>query len=262
MGHPWDLWGLSKIFDGSDSTKTLVRAEEPNGLPTFDAINKEAINRFRVWGYDVAARLTSAELLWDEGKGRVDLQDMRSIADNLIERINGTAQLFDPQYKPVKPLALTWSKGDAAGASAYSEWTPNKSSTNLARFPDLIPLARDIIALAAKEKAVKFVLDAIVLPRTWASLYLVYDAISTDMGGTHSLKKKNWVTEDDLSDFTNSANNSREIKEGARHGKKPEQSRALISMEQAYTIINQLALAWLSEKAGMQKIWSRYEVAP
>jgi hypothetical protein len=248
MGHPWDLRGLSKLFDGTDATKTLVRAEEPTGLPRFDATNKEAITRFRIWGYDVPANLTSTELLWDESKGRVDLRDMRPLADNLIERINGAAQLFDPQYKPIKPLNLTWTDGHATGATTYSEWTPNKSSTDLGRFPDLIPLARDIVALATKDKAVKFVLDAIVLPRTWASLYLVYDAISTNVGGAHALKKKNWVTEDELNDLTNSANNSREIKEGARHGNNPKQDRALISLVQAYSITNRLALAWLHEK--------------
>ena len=29
MGHPWDLWGLSKLFNGSDATTTLVQTEEP-----------------------------------------------------------------------------------------------------------------------------------------------------------------------------------------------------------------------------------------
>jgi hypothetical protein len=246
MGHPWDLWGLSKLFNGSDATKTLVQTEEPKGLPTFDATDKDAVSRFRVWGYDVSANLTSTELLWDESKGKVDLLDMRPIAENLIERINGAAQLLDPQYKPVKPLALT--DGGAVGATTFSEWTPNKDNTLLGHYPALIPLARDIVALAAKEQAVKFVLDAIVLPRTWASLYLVYDAISTNVGGAHALKKKNWVTEDELNDLTNSANNSREIKEGARHGNNPKQDRALISLVQAYSITNRLALAWLHEK--------------
>ena len=250
MGHPWDLWGLSKIFDGSGTTKILVQAKEPDGLPTFDATNSDAISRFRVWGYDIAATLTSTELLWDESKGKVDLRDMRPIADNLIERINGAALLLDPQYKPVTPFALTWTDGDATGATTYSEWTLNKSFTYLGHCPDLIPLARDTVTLAATDQTVKFVLEAIVLPRTWASLYLVYDAISTDVGGTHALEKKNWVTKNELTDLKNSANNSRNVREGARHGNKPKQERSLIPLVQAYAITNMLSRHWLFEKVG------------
>jgi hypothetical protein len=250
MGHPWDLWGLSKLFNGSDATKLLVQTKEPKGLPTFDATDRDTVSRFRVWGYDVPATLTSTELLWDESKGKVDLRDMRPIAENLIERINGAAQLLDPQYKSIKVFSLTFTEENAVGTTLFSEWIQNKDNTSLDHFPALIPLARDIVALAAKDQAVKFVLDAIVLPRTWASLYLVYDAISTNVGGAHALKKKNWVTEDELNDLTNSANNSREIKEGARHGNNPKQVRALISLVQAYSITNCLALAWLHEKVG------------
>jgi hypothetical protein len=250
MGHPWDLWGLSRMFDGSDVSKTLVRAEKPNGLPTFDATDRDAINHFRVWGYDTQADVTSTELLWDMSTGKVDLRDMRPVADNLIERINGVALLFDDQYKPVRPFALNWAHGGAAGSTIYSEWIPNKSVTSLGSVPEMATLAGEVLALAAKEQVGKFVLDAIVLAPTWASLYLVYDAIATNVGGVHALRKKNWVTEDTLRNLTNSANNSRDIKEGARHGNASKQDRALIPLEQASLIARQLTLCWLSEKMG------------
>jgi hypothetical protein len=245
-GHPWDLWGLGKIFDGKGPTQTLVKAEEPDGLPTFDVHDKDAVNRFRVWGYDVFATLTSTELLWDEGEGRVDLREIRPIAENLMERINGTAQLLDPEYRPVKPLSLEWSDGDSAGSTIFSEWTPNKGMTCLGSHPELITFAHEIFALAVVESAVKFVFDAIVLPRSWASLYLIYDAIATHVGGAHKLKNMGWVTENELSNFTNSANNSRNIFEGARHGNKANRERPLIPLMAASVIVYNLTLGWLN----------------
>jgi hypothetical protein len=29
MGHPWDIWGLSQIFDGREALKIKVEAVKP-----------------------------------------------------------------------------------------------------------------------------------------------------------------------------------------------------------------------------------------
>lgn len=131
QGHPWDLWGLSQLFDGSDAAKTLVKASKPNGRPTIDTNNLEEVNRFRIHGYDVVALLTCDGLIWDDEKGRVDLRDLRPIADETITRLNGLARTFDPTFTPVKLTHLSYSKERGAGSMTAGDWTPNKDTTYL-----------------------------------------------------------------------------------------------------------------------------------
>jgi hypothetical protein len=81
---------------------------------------------------------------------------------------------------------------------------------------------------------------------------LVFDAISTHVGGKARLKKHDWLTHDELTDLTNSANNSRNIREGARHGNRVDSTRPLIPLDVAQILTSKLVvnwLYWLAEKA-------------
>jgi hypothetical protein len=245
QGHPWDLWGLAKLFDGTDATRTLVTAIEPKGRPTFDATDKDAITRFRISGYDILATLVSEELVWRDDTHRPELRDMREAAVSLVGRINGIAHLFDPDFRAAKLLYLSFQINDSVGSMPFGDWTPNRSETYLGDALQ-IAFAKDILRMSTNNASIKFVLDAIVLPRTWPSMYLIFEAIATNVGGQHKLKKKDWVTENELSDFTNAANSNRNLSEGMRHASKvPLQSKPLIPFEQAYYIINKLAIQWL-----------------
>ncbi|WP_316192151.1 MULTISPECIES: hypothetical protein [unclassified Bradyrhizobium] len=241
QGHPWDLWGLSQLFDGSDSSKTLVVATKPIGRPTFDVNDPDQRARFRIQGYDVFGQLTCDELVLDGTTG--DLRDLRPVADGIIIRLNGLARTFDPTFAPVRLTHLSYPKENGAGAMTAGDWTPNRDSTFLsASYRDLSTRA---LKLAGADPAVNFVLDAMTLPATWASLYLVYDAVSTNVGGKPALKKLSWLTDDQLSDLTNSANSSRNIREGARHGSRVDSNRPLIPLDVAHIYTCQLVAQWL-----------------
>jgi hypothetical protein len=250
QGHPWDLWGLATLFDGSGPAKTMVKAEKPKGRPTFDPNNAEEPNRFRIHGYNVLATLTSDELKWDEAVGRVDLRDVRPIADEIIARLNGLARIFDPSFIPVKLIYLSFSTENGAGSMLNGDWTANKDSTVLA-MEGLHVIANSFLSVAQSNPDAKFVLDAMVLPTTWTSLYLVLETITANVDGGTNLKRHGWITEDELSDLGNSANNSRNIHEGARHGKRPNLGRPLIPLDHALSITMKLTyqwLLWLSEQ--------------
>jgi hypothetical protein len=244
QGHPWDLWGLSKLFDGSDAFHTCVEADKPEGRPTFDTNDPAAVMRFRAHGYDVFAALTSDELVWDEAMGRVDLRDIAPIAQDILARMNGIGILFDPYYKAAKLLYLTFGSGDSAGSMVHGDWTPNRDDTPLGAQQEHSPFARDALPLARTNSTVRLVLDAIALPRTWASMYLIYEAISESVGGVHKLDTMNFVHATDLKNFRNAANNNRSLSEGMRHAKKPKPG-AFIPLDQAYSIINTLAVRWM-----------------
>jgi hypothetical protein len=244
MGHPWDLWGLSLLFDGSDSSKTKVVATKPEGRPTFDPNNEAERDRFRANGYDILTSLTSDELIWDDAKGRVDLRDLRPIADDILLRVNGLARTFDPTFTPVRLIHLTFPNG----AMATGDWTPNRDSTYLGAAGQH-DIANRALPLAGSNQEVKFVLEAMVLPATWASLYLVIDAIKTNVGGRHRLDNLGWLSRADLSDLTYSANNSRNISEGARHGTKPMTGGNLIPLDIAHIKTCMLVVHWLDSLA-------------
>ncbi|MFZ0734646.1 MAG: hypothetical protein WAM79_20175 [Candidatus Sulfotelmatobacter sp.] len=242
QGHPWDLWGLSQLFDGSDSSKTLVVATKPNGRPTFDVNDPDQRTRFRVQGYDVAGQLTCDELVLDDTTG--DLRDLRPVADEIISRLNGLARTFDPTFAPVRLTYLSYAKENGAGAMTAGDWTPNKDATLLSASAHR-DLTTQALEIAGVDPAVNFVLDAMTLPASWASLYLVYDAISTNVGGKSELKKLGWLTDDQLNDLTNSANSSRNIREGARHGNRADSTRPLIALDVAHILSRQLVVQWL-----------------
>jgi hypothetical protein len=69
-------------------------------------------------------------------------------------------------------------------------------------------------ARAINDPAVKVVLAAATLPRSWASMYLIYEAIAENVGGKQALDKRGFVSERDLRDFRHAANNSRSLDEG------------------------------------------------
>lgn len=179
-----------------------------SGRPTFDVNDPEQRTQFRVQGYDVAGLLSCDELVLDDAKR--DLRDLRPTADEIISRLNGLARTFDPMFTPVKLTHLSYPKENGGAAMTAGNWTPNRDDTLLSASAHR-DLAMQGLKIAGSNPAVSFVLDAMTLPPTWTSLYLAYDAISTDVGGKHELKKMGRLTDDELNDLINSANNNRSI---------------------------------------------------
>jgi hypothetical protein len=244
LGHPWDLWGLAQLFDGSDSIRTVIKATKPKGRPTFDNKDPAQITRFRVHGYDLFATIACDLLLWDGRLEDIDLRDYAPIAEELLARMNGIAALLDTNYAPLKLFSLDFSDGENAGSWLRSEWTPNKAETHLGVEEEHLPFAQQMLPLATTNPAVKVVLAAITLPRTWSSMYLIYEAIADAVGGQPALEKLNFIHKNDLIAFRKTANNNRSIDEGMRHSKKPEPVN-LIPLNAAYMIINTLAVRWM-----------------
>jgi hypothetical protein len=244
LGHPWDLWGLSQLFDGSDASHTLIDASKPEGRPRIDTTDQAQVTRFRVHGYDLFAPITSDELRWDGSLDDIDLRDVAPVAETLVARINGIAILLDPHYALVRLYSLSYSEGESTGSLVRSDWTPNKDQTQLGIQEEHHAFADNVMPLAVSNPAVKVVLAAITLPRTWASMYLIYEAIADDVGGQHALDNLNFVSKSDLIAFRHAANNSRSIDEGMRHSKKPQPGTPL-PFDVAYSIINTLAIRWM-----------------
>lgn len=243
-GHPWDLWGLSQIFNGNNSDHTLIVATKPEGRPRVDYQDKAALHRFQRMGYDVYATLTTDSLTFADGEIPF-FDDAKDITRGILVRINGVARLIDPDFLPVSLHEISYKAKGGMGAADFGRSPPNKENTFLGVHPAHVALVSNVYALAETNSAVRFVLDALNLPTTWASSYLVYDAIKEDVGGQKSLEAIGWITAQELSDFRYSANSSREIKEGATHGGANILPKPLLRLSHARDIVERLARAWL-----------------
>ena len=220
----------------------LVKAEKPNGLPQAELKTEAGRTRFQRLGYDVFANLTCDTLLFDQLKS---FDEVTPIAQAVVMRVNGIARLLEPDYWPVSLYTISYSAPGGSGAANPGKTTPNKQYTGLGRHPNQLPFADEVFNFGSRDDTISFVLEAITLPTSWTSLYLVYEAIAKYVGGQHELEKQGWVTKDELSKFRLAANKTRIISEGARHADLDADPTSFIRLVEAHGIINRLAVRWL-----------------
>lgn len=246
-GHPYDLWGLSRIFDGTNTDHTLIKAEQPKGRPTVDMSKKEEFDRYHRLGFDTFAVLTCDTLIHKDEDGPPDTGKMRDVARDVIARINGIGRWIEPDYWPVALHTIEYKNKGGSGMATGTAGVRNKQHTSLGWHHSHATFADRAYELSRAEPAVRFVLDAIALPTTWASLYLIYETIKSNVGDQKSLEQAGWIPAQDLSDFRYAANHSRTLSEGMRHATAiPHLPKAPIPLHQARSIIDRLAKAWVS----------------
>jgi hypothetical protein len=123
-----------------------------------------------------------------------------------------------------------------------------------------VPFAFDAFVLGSDNTAISFVMDALNLPTTWASMYLIYEAIRENVGGSRALEQYGFVTSQELSDFKFAANTCRTISEGIRHATRVDApSPSHIPLSEARHIIIRLATAWLDTWRSVQAKESKGE---
>lgn len=85
--------------------------------------------------------------------------------------------------------------------------------------------------------------------KTWVGLYRLHEVIEADVGGEHSLQKKNWGSKHDLKRFKHSANSVKVAGDAARHGKEHDQPPSNpMTIEEAVAYANYVLHAWLASK--------------
>jgi hypothetical protein len=113
------------------------------------------------------------------------------------------------------------------------------------------PRTVTISALATQDVAVTKAMRLFAAPevRTWVGLYRLHEVIEADVGGEHSLQKKNWGPTHDLKRFKHSANSVKVAGDAARHGKEHDQSPPNpMTIEEAVAYANYVLHAWLASK--------------
>jgi hypothetical protein len=164
--------------------------------------------------------------------------------------MNGTAKLLDPSYYGVRLLSLSYKSQGGEGGHVEASQIPNKERTGLGRVSEHGVFGPRVIALGFTDPAIRFVLEAYGLPITWASLYLIYDCIASTVGGTTALHKKGWVPKAQLRAFCLTANVSRDLRAGIRHGAllQIEDHQSMIPLHEGHDTIMRLTYAWLEDR--------------
>lgn len=251
QGHPWDLWGLSQLFDGSNKLGiSVVGAVKPDGVPQPKWSDKADRDRFATVGYDRIAQL-SANIMDRASLGNADLGVIAAQAASLVKRLNGAGRLFDPEYYGVRLTGVTCDGPGGGGSKSLATLTPNKGFTGLGRHPSQAPFAIEVIAASLTDPAVTFVLEAWELPITWASLYLIYDCIVGKVGNAAGIVSRGLLTRKELDSFKAAANLARDFRTGIRHGSQNIKPPAapLIPLHEGHRLMLVLTHAWLQERA-------------
>ncbi|WP_313002775.1 hypothetical protein [Brevundimonas sp.] len=250
VGHPWDLWGLSQIFDGDNALKISVQgAPKPSGAPSPNLAIPEERDRFARVGHDRMAQL-SAAVLDRHTLADIDLRVIAEEAQALVTHVNGVAHLLDPEFRHVRLTGVTYVGKGGNGSKSIAEWTANKAFTGLGRHPSQAQFALSVIDASRGDPALSFVLEAWQLPLTWASLYLIWDRIAGTSGAAKGVAAKGYLTEAEIEDFRASANMARDFRTGIRHGSplnKP-RSAPLLRLVDGQILMQRLTLKWIGDR--------------
>lgn len=241
QGNPWDLWGLSKIFDGTNGDATFVDAEDPTKI-RLDMRNKDDQRHFDMFGHDTHADLTSNSFRLEFPFGGRDMYDL---VMPVLNRVNAIARLLDPDYTPVTLFSCDYPRDRPNSFNLYGKGNGYKDKTRLGE-QHQIPFAHDAFELGSGNAAIDFVMEAWTLPPTWASLFLIYEAIRDNVGGQVELEKYDFVSIQELREFRFAANTCRVISEGIRHATPLNSSiPPHIPLLDAHQIVNRLTVGWL-----------------
>jgi hypothetical protein len=129
--------------------------------------------------------------------------------------------------------------------------TVTDAQGNVIQQPTPPPLTVTIAALATQDAAITKVMRLFAAPeaKTWVGLYRLHEVIEFDVGGEHSLQKKDWGSKPDLKRFKHSANSVKVAGDAARHGKEHEHSPSNpMTIEEAVAYVNYVMHAWLASK--------------
>lgn len=248
QGNPWDLWGLSKIFNGTNADATLVDAKNP-ATERLDMRNKDDQRHFELFGFETHADLTSNSFRLEFPFGS---RDMHELVVPVLNRINAIGRLLDPEYWPVALFSCVYTGNGSTSVNLFGGGNKYKDKTGLGE-QGQVQFAFDAFELGSNNATIGFVMEALTLPTTWASLYLIYEAIRENAGGHAALELFGFVKSQELRDFRFAANTCRILSEGIRHGTQldvPIQPN--ISLSEARQIIDRLAIGWLDAWRSIQ----------
>jgi len=169
--------------------------------------------------------------------------DALSIAQRLVGWMNGAARLQEFNFVPVTL------KHVACEGRAHM----HLSDSLLAHAPlsaERAALMRAWAQSAIADEKVELALQIYgTTPIGWTTLYMVFEVVRSDIGGSPA--KRGYVSKAEESRFTGTANNSRSLIDGMRHGRPPEpgwNAAVALNLYEAQVLIMKLLRKWIGKK--------------
>ena len=207
-------------------------------------------------GVHVATRDNTFVLVIPSGIVGDNYEPVRAFAESQLELINGIGRLLSSAFRPLS-LADRLFGVDSAGAVLQTVIAVNPAeerdkarsvravvggkvqpdpreaaASPLIRAVSLSPRARDALSIVGRPTL------------TWSELYLLFELVQADVGG--QMFDLGWISRNDATLFTHTANSYSTLRSGGRHGKDGGDPPAYpMQHGTAVTLVSGLVLAWL-----------------
>jgi len=180
---------------------------------------------------------------------------------NLVNVINGIAQLQNSNWKPVKLIGVARNEIDGSRTQFLSPEPiqgRSKVSANLtviradgtvntSRQPSFIESVFTISTRNANvERALRIYGSR---EHNWVNLYIIYEIVESDVGGKNVIGANGWCSETQIRNFKHTANSVGAVGDESRHGKESTAPPSIpMPLEEARILIVSLLKQWIRSK--------------
>jgi hypothetical protein len=186
-----------------------------------------------------------------------EAEEVRTVAQEILERLVGAAKLFRPNFLSIELGAVIRQEDDgrrrrhvslSSNIVARSKVSSVKLTVNGSEETLQVPRPAVWAAVAKDDEkvrqALRFWSDG---PENWAYLYKVLEVIESDVGGV--IYRNAWVSKTEVKRFTQTANSAEALGDDARHAKKhvPPPPKPM-TIKEAKQLMKALLEKWIASK--------------
>jgi hypothetical protein len=186
-----------------------------------------------------------------------DSNEVRSLAEELIEKINGVSKLYRSDFQPLKIGAVVREKEDGSKDIHLSVSdsviitckTRVKLSGNGDEHEPSVPKPITWLNVAQKFEEVSHALRIWEKgPLDWINLYKIFEIVESDVGG--KIYQQEWITKADANRFSQTANSAEALGDEARHAKQHVPAPPIpMTLQEAQHNIKELLIKWIESKS-------------
>jgi hypothetical protein len=197
-----------------------------------------------------------------------DERDVREIATEILNKLNGLAKIHFGKFQPITIDSVTTIDEHGQRKTIYSEEVVSTmrfkadveatlikpDGTVEKSQPQPIKLFEHGFSIAKKDKNVAEALRIFGnLENNWVNLYKIYEIVLSDVGG--KIYQNGWATKTDIDRFTQTAQSVEAVGDDARHynPKKCPLPENPISLPEAKALIRTILEKWILSKCKSEK---------
>ena len=181
--------------------------------------------------------------------------DIKAIADNLIDILNGAAILYYPRFQRVTYRQIHRVNDDGK-RQIFGFLTAQGPTTMYYGFSDDDDTLSEWLEIGQKDDAVAraFTLYG-ALEHNWKNLYMVLDVIQEDLDREKNQTKQKWLEANKIKLFKRTANSYGAVGKEARHGKTSfKRPKKPMDIRDAQILLDSLLKEWIQHKKRNQRI--------